>query len=510
MEITLYLAQYAELLDLPFGQVIYRLFFWYFGWMPFAFVFLWLARELWLDWRSSLWSAKQSYLLLAIDVPNNNAQSPKSVENFFSYLHAAQSGPNLMEKWWEGKYQQSFSFEIVSIEGYIQFLIRVPSGFKDFVMTGLYAQYPDAEISVVNDYVDAAPDRYPDLDKDLWGSDFLLTGPQAMPIKVYKEFEHMLGAPEMTYRDTMASLMDVMSSLGPGEQLWYQIIATPTGFDWLKDSAATIDKLAGIKKKASPFSKTLFGKILVGVGKLAESLNPWNVTIKKAPEKDKEVSWMNMHPKTKRQIDAIQMKATKIGYSIKIRAIYLADKNVMNRAKGVSGFVGYMKQFAALDLNGFMPDGKSTATSTAYFRAAPRVNKRKNRIISSYKNRSSSVGKAPYVLNVEELATIWHFPIDAVVKAPLLQRASSRKVEAPMSLPFGSSNSGSSSDLEPIFDPNYHLPESSIPAQPASASALAVSDAKAPLPAKSNSDFIKFLEQENSDKGAAPANLPFV
>lgn len=496
MEINIYLAQYAELLNLPFGQVLYRLIFWYFGWMPFAFAFLWLARELWLEWRSSLWSAKQSYLMLAVDVPNNNAQSPKAVENFFSYLHAAQSGPNLMEKWWEGKYQQSFSFEIVSIEGYIQFLIRVPSGFKDFVMTGLYAQYPDAEISVVNDYVDAAPDRYPDLEKDIWGSDFLLTGPQALPIKVYKEFEHQLGAPEVTYRDTMANLMDVMSSLGAGEQLWYQIIATPTGFDWLKDSSATIDKIVGIKKK-SAFSKTLFGKILAGVGQLADTLNPWDISSKKAPEKDKEVTWMNMHPKAKRQVEAIHMKSTKIGYSVKIRAIYLADKTVMNRAKGVSGFVGYMKQFAALDLNGFMPDGKVTATSTAYFRAAPRVNKRKNKIIRYYKDRSSSVGRAPYILNVEELATIWHFPIDAVVKAPLLQRAGSRKVEAPMSLPF-SSSSGSVKELEPIFDSNYRLPTTPLPT-------MAKSEPNATSP-----DFINFLEQENSDKGAAPSNLPFV
>ena len=496
MELTIYLDQYAELLNLPFNQVIYRLIFWYFGWMPFALAFLWLARELWLDWRSSLWSAKQSYVLLAIDVPNNNSQSPKAVENFFSYLHAAQSGPNLMEKWWEGKYQQSFSFEIVSIDGYIQFLVRVPSPFKDFVMTGLYAQYPDVEIAVVNDYVDAAPDRYPDLEKDIWGSDLLLTADQSLPIKMYREFEHMLGAPEMTYRDTMANLMDVMSSLGSGEQLWYQIVASPANFNWLKSSAAYIDKLLGVKKK-SPFNKTLVGKILVDMGKLAEALNPWDISIKKAPEKEKEISWMNMNPKTKKQIESIQMKATKIGYSVKVRAIYLADKSVMNRAKAVSGFIGYMKQFAALDLNGFMPDGKSTATSTAYFRAAPRVNRRKNNIIRSYKGRSSSVGQAPYILNVEELATLWHFPLDAVVKAPLLQRAASRKVEAPMSLPFGESGAGLATDLEPIFDANYNL------------SRPDVNTAKSVAPS-SDQGFIKFLEEENKDKGAAPANLPFV
>jgi len=497
MELTIYLEQYAELFNIPFGEAMYRLMFWYFGWLPFALAFLWFAREQWLYWRSSLWSEKQKYLLLAIDVPNNNEQSPKSVENFFAYLHAAQSSPNLIEKWWEGKYQQNFSFEIVSIEGYIQFLVRVPEPFKEFVMTGIYAQYPDAEIAVVNDYVDDAPNRYPDLEKDIWGSEFILVGPQSLPIKVYKEFEHILGAPEVTYRDTMASLMDVMSSMGPGEQLWYQIVATPVNFDWVKDAQKFGDKLAGIKPK-STFEKSLLGMILIGLGGIIEGLNPWNIVVEKSvKDKEKEVSWMNMHPVVKRKIEGIHMKADKIGYNIKIRAVYLADKTVMNKAKGVNGFVGYMKQFTGLGLNAFMPDVKKTATSTAYFQAVPRLNARKNKIISAYKARSGWLGRLPYVLNIEELATIWHFPLDAVVKAPLLQRASSRKVEAPMSLPFGESGQGMvRNEIEPIFDPNYQITDETLaPTQTATN--------------QPDETFIEFLEDESQAKGEAPSNLPF-
>jgi len=499
MEINIYLDQYAELLLIPFGEVMYRIMFWYFGWLPFAIAFLWLAREMWLAHRNDLWGSKQQYTLLAIDVPANNEQSPKAVENLFAFLHAAQKTPNLMEKWWDGMFQQAFSFEIVSIEGYIQFLVRVPDPVIDFVKTGIYAQYPDAEIAEVDDYVDAAPNRYPDLDQDIWGSEFILTGPQALPIKVYSEFEHILGAPEVTYRDTMANLMDVMSSMGPGEQLWYQIIASPANFDWIKEAAKVADKFAGLKPKTT-FDKTLTGKILIGTGGIIESLNPWKSKAEKTVVKEKEVSWMNMNPKTKKQIEGIQQKASKIGYNCKIRAIYLADKTVMNKAKGVNGFVGYMKQFTGLDMNSFMPDVKKTATSTAYFRAVPRLNKKKNRIVRAYKSRSGWLGRLPYILNIEELATIWHFPLDAVVKAPLLQRGSSRKVEAPISLPFGESGQAvSTNELEPIFDNNYQIADEPV------AGELNAGQTE------QGESFIDFLSEETGQqKPEAPSNLPFV
>jgi hypothetical protein len=40
------------------------------------------------------------------------------------------------------------------------------------------------------------------------------------------------------------------------------------------------------------------------------------------------------------------------------------------------------------------------------------------------------------VYNVQELATIWHFPIESVVRAPLIQKAPGRKAEPPIALPM--------------------------------------------------------------------------
>ncbi|RLC36000.1 hypothetical protein DRH27_05950, partial [Candidatus Falkowbacteria bacterium] len=46
------------------------------------------------------------------------------------------------------------------------------------------------------------------------------------------------------------------------------------------------------------------------------------------------------------------------------------------------------------------------------------------------------------IYNIEELATLWHFPVEASVKAPLIQKAPGRKAEPPMSLPVGKETVG--------------------------------------------------------------------
>jgi len=73
------------------------------------------------------------YVVLAIDIPQINTQTPKAVEQIFSNLSGAFFKPDLLGKFKDGYRQKYFSFEIVSIEGYIQFLIRTPSRYNDLV-----------------------------------------------------------------------------------------------------------------------------------------------------------------------------------------------------------------------------------------------------------------------------------------------------------------------------------------------------------------------------------------
>jgi len=405
------------------------------GWIPIVWVFLWGAWEIWKEYIGDQWFEAQKYVLLAIDIPRGNTQSLKAVENIFVYLAGAHGSKNLIETYWDGQFILPFSFEIVSIDGYTQFLVRTPAAFRNLVESAIYSQYPDAEISDVDDYAVGHPTKYPDPEYDVWGTEFVQTAPNAYPIKTYGEFLASDGTkPEEQFKDPMASLMDLCSSLRKGEQLWYQIIIQPIDFSWTKTSDAEIKKILGDKTAAKEnFVDVLVGLLMTVISSIGDIF--YKVESKKEEKKDELLKMMNLRPKEKKQVEAIQVKASKIGFNTKIRFVYISKKDTMVKPKVVNGFNGFIKQFVEQDLNGLKPN-PLTVTSAAYFFKDRRINTRKGKIVRNYINRGFTSGGTPGIMNVEELATMWHFPLESVVKAPMIQKAPGRKSEPPMSLPM--------------------------------------------------------------------------
>lgn len=446
MEININTTLLDEFFNLPPDQMAW-VFFINIGWIAIAAVYLLGFSWLYLQRLRSQWAAKNlKYIILAIDVPKSNEQSPKAVENMFTYLAGAHGSINFFEKWFEGKFQQSFSYEIVSLEGYTQFLIRTPIEFRSLIETSVYSQYPDAEISEVEDYVETVPHRFPDEDFDVWGSEFVQAKNWAFPIKLYQEFEHKFGESETQFKDPMAALMDLCSSLREGEQLWFQVIVIPTGFDWVAETDKAVDKILG-KKKTSSSSISKFVELL---GDLSEAVySIWGDIEVKKPE-DKSLSMVELTPRQKKQVEAIHEKSGKLAFEVKIRVVYVARKDLINRSKVVNGLVGYMKQFAALDLNNLKPDTTATMTKTVYFNKDSRLLRKKNAIMYNYINREDTAGRTPGIFTIDELATIWHFPIEANVKAPMMQKAPGRKADAPSSLPI-------ISDIETVNPEMFNL-----------------------------------------------------
>jgi hypothetical protein len=444
MEIILNLAPILGFFNLPADEMFRRIIL-YYGWMIPAIIFLHGAGYVWMAWRRRLFFRKQNFLLLAIDIPRGNEQTPKALENMLSYLAGAHSSVNLIEKYWEGKFQLGFSFEIVGIDGYIQFLIRTPVAMRSLVETAVYSQYPDAEIAEVEDYINTVPDTFPDPEFDVWGSEWIPVQRvpqyrQALPIKTYKDFEYQFGRPEYYFKDPMATLMDLMSSLRPGEQIWYQLLVLPIAADeWFVIGKPAIDDILGVKpKQTSTIIDKFFEGFIELMSQFSEAIYSIWGNIEKTPtkeEKNDPLKMMNLLPVQKKQIEAIQEKISKMGYGIKLRMVYVARREVMNKPKAANGFVGFIKQFNSNDLNALKPDTSMTMTSSNYFNKLNYIIRKKNKIIRAYKNRDDTAGRAMWFLNVEEIASLWHFPIESVVKAPLIQKTSSKKMEPPMALP---------------------------------------------------------------------------
>ena len=402
------------------------------GWIVFLVVFL---RGMWLLWMNYIWNdyaSKKEWVLLAIDVPRNNEQTPKAVENFFSQIAGAHHSITKWDKYWNGKTQEFLSFEIVSVGGNVQYLVRCITKHRDLVEASVYAQYPDAEITEVEDYVDSVPKSFPNETHKLWGCEFLLQNDHCYPIKTYPEFEHIM-AQEM--KDPLSGVIETMSAIGPNEQVWFQIVTTPASHKWGESCQALLNKLLGkseAKKGALSFLNT--GLIAETREQVAFGRTGVDASAQQGDQAN-QIPLSLLSPGEYKAIDAIQRKMSKWAFECKIRMIYLARNDSFSPPRVVNPIIGALKQYTDFNTNALYPDMKRTATRAAYLFVKQRIAYRTRRLFIGYKLRSNYLGRSGYYLNVEELATLYHFPITQAKISPVIQ-TSSKKFDAPLATPF--------------------------------------------------------------------------
>jgi len=401
------------------------------GWVIFLLFFNYACILIYLAFIRSQYRRKREYIVLAIDVPRDNEQTPRAVENIFHHLAGAHQTFDFITKWWHGEIHDSFSFEIISLEGYIQFLVHCVDKYRDLIEAAIYAQYPDAEIIEVEDYTKDWNLRVPHEDYDIFGTEIKLPKKQYYPIKTHPAFEDPI---TQEVKDPMAGTLESLSRLGPGEQIWLQLVCTPADNDWGNGAKPLIAKLIGAKPKEK---MTIFDlifeipKFLINF--FSTAANPAQNFVKKDEEPNK---YLYLTVGEKDIVTAIEKKIGKLGFHVKFRYVYIAKKEVFDKYKANRGLYGSLKQFNTLDCNAFKPDARYY-TGGIHFMAKKRLIWRKNKMIRLFRDRAQSLspGEYGYILNTEELATVYHFPTIAT-KAPLIKRTDAKKAEPPLTLPI--------------------------------------------------------------------------
>lgn len=399
--------------------------------------FLWI----WLNNRQGVYASNIKYIFLAIDAPRNSEQSPKAIEQIFNQLWGIVAAPTFSEKWLDGKFQVCYSLELVSIGGYVQYIIRAQDNLKDLVEAAVYAQYPEAQISQIEDYTkDITPENFKELGYDLWGSQLQLLKDQAYPIKTYPQFEHAMAR---TIVDPTASVLEIFSKFRPGEMGWLQIVIKPVmDPEWQPAVLKEAKKIMGVKeeeKKTQSLTDNLLSSTGDAVTKIADYVFiKSQVEAKEEKKSDLPSRMLYLSPSERSMVEAIENKASKTGFQTKIRYIYLGKKPGMNKATGVSGFWGAFKAHAGL--NGFRPlSGTMTSIKPWEKKIFPgRLYDLQKKILRNYKFRSMWAGineeRGRYVLNVEELASLYHFPYVGVGTAAI-KSVGAKRAEAPYILP---------------------------------------------------------------------------
>jgi len=430
-------------------------------WIPW-FLFA-LARGLWLKWRRTLFINKMDWILLEVIPPKDIKKTAQAMEQFFCGLHATMGGPDLWERYIDGATQRWHSLEIASSGEGPHFYIRTVSRFRDLIESHIYAQYPEAEINQVADYVNSVPADIPSEEYDLWGSELILAKEDAYPIRTYFEFEKEASSDEQRI-DPIASLMEVLSKIGPGEHVWIQTLVRPIGDAWQEKGEELRDKLVGrkVEKKQGEVMKEAVAWKKTSQ-QAAQHLLTGKPSEGDADENDKSETPF-IWGKTKGEqetVAAIERNISKLGFETIVRYLYIARRDSWKRPT-VNAVDGAYRQFNTQDLNGFKTNSKIKTDQLDYKieLKGPRKNYRSKRILADYRKRDFIqhskyikylkpllferlpilkwffVRSSPFVLNVEELATIYHFPVETV-KAPLVPKVEARKGEPPIGLPKG-------------------------------------------------------------------------
>jgi len=408
-------------------------------WWFFTPLILWPIFEIaWINYVQEKYIRGIKWKLLEIKIPKELEKRPKTMDEFFAALYSTNDVviDTLYDVYLGGMVDVWFSFEIVSIEGDIHFYIRTPELSADVIEAQIYAQYSDAEIKEVEDYVRNVPDDIPSEDYELWGTDMKLTKEDSYPIRTYKEYEDTASG---DFIDPISNIVEGVSKLRKGEQIWIQILVRAVKDDWKKEADDLVLKLIGRKdqknKKGEGFFSLIVSEIVdLGRYTLLGFFSPQSLSSKKEDKKEEKESlsmMLHLSPGEKEVVTAIGNSTKRPGFETDIRWIYLAKRNIFDKTKGNAIVFSFLSQFGSQDLNSFVPNAK-TKTSAYYFLTDYRKALRKRQILRKYKRREFD--QRSYVLNTEELATIYHFPT-IEVKAPVAPRVEAKRGKPPTELP---------------------------------------------------------------------------
>ena len=413
-------------------------------WAPV--VLMYTGFELWHHFVTERFVLGMTWTLFEIEVPRDVEKSPMAMELIFTnaMYHASQKG--LWEIWIQGAPHFWFSLEIAGFNGEVHFYIRSPSRIRDLVETQVYAQYPQAKVKEVEDYTLAVPFDAPNNDWFVWGAEWKLLNHDALPIRTYKDYGLDEPSDKETLKiDPLTPTIEYLGALKRGQQVWIQHVIRPSlksyhghghgapkHHGWVDEAQAEMDRML------EPYRQYRLQEGGPKMGQYASEVRP---------------------PRTvEEKMEKIREKIAKLGFDVGIRVVCVADAryNTVEEFNGLRRSVRLIfRQYNAPDSNSLVRINATQFDSPFADPTGLAIWKLKNRMLNWYRLRifyhpplwysfdygatiTSFTGAKPLVIsvmNVEEIATFFHFP-GQVSQAPSFKRVESRVAKPPSNLPI--------------------------------------------------------------------------
>ncbi len=439
-------SMFATIITTIFSYAIFLISKVAFIWGPLLAMYVGL--EMWHHFVTDRFILGMKWTVFEIEIPRDVEKTPMAMELILTnaMYHASQKG--LWEVWVQGSPHFWFSLEMAGIDGQVHFFIRSPSRIADLVETQVYAQYPQAKVHEVPDYTLAVPYDAPNKDWYVWGCEFKLEKHDAIPIRTYKDYG--LDKPsdkEQQKIDPLTPTIEYLGSLPRGQQLWIQYVIRPSkkvyhSHTTHKHQGWVAEANEEIFRQAGPYTQEFFQSTADQEAKHGQT----GVQIR-VPDM------------VSARIKKIQEKMQKLGFDIGIRVVAVGDArycsleqfDTLRRSSRL-----LFRQFNNPDLNSLV---RVNGTQFDHLWGDPTgmvLWKLKHRMLNWYRLRifyhppfwysfnyprlfslfflpSNKVNIS--VLNVEEIATLFHFP-GQVSQAPSFRRIESRVAKPPSNLPI--------------------------------------------------------------------------
>jgi hypothetical protein len=425
--------------------------------------------ELFTVYRRENRKKRESYTILSIRVSKENETGPIVAEQIFSTIHSISRKISFWERL-NGISQDQVSFEIANVDRNIRFYVQFPSRLRNLVEGQIYAQYPNVEIVETKDYAmhsgiavasggDGSVEGegreskalvkggagvvkagvaagvsgdfvVVDEFKNAIAAELSLIDPDFLPIKRYPQFEDKKAKVSM---DPLAAVTSTLAKFNdPDEQAWIQIVVRPLDDKWriiythcikvlAKGLYMNIESLKKAYARAfitrNRIIRIIFFPVywLFALQGLKAGTNVLNTeTESSGGEIQEQIS--KTHEKETSVVAAMD-KVGKLLYETTIRIVYLPKDSGRETAMiKLREIAGSFKQFNIPHLNGFRIERTLHGDEA----------------VSAYRERKMDHS---FVLNVEELATIYHMP-NLTVTTPNIYWVRSKRLEPPVDLPL--------------------------------------------------------------------------
>lgn len=328
-------------------------------------------------------------VIFKVSVPQNNQKGPQSAEILYQALHGILKN--------DEKAFEHYSFEIAANHTGIYFVIVCNARYRQFVENQIYAQYPDAQVAIVQDYLASQQNQFEVF------TELELARESSLPIKTFQNFSV----------DPLASITSALSKLNTGFGLNLQIIARPINNEWQKSGQGYIRAL-----------KT---------------------------QTNDEGEKVSLEGAERQEIREIENKNNKLGFQCVIR-VYAYGQDEQSTNQIHDDALASFKQFQAAQLNSFtIRKEQSTIVRKL---AAVLIGKRRSEILTKKQQYAARFINEyeTTILNTEELASVFHLPTNSV-QTPNLAWVSSKKLEIPQNLPLNQGRIYGLTDYRGIHHP---------------------------------------------------------